>query len=119
MIQAIKELTALWYSLLIDHHKDRDCHFFVTNKFSYDGEEKWYAFHEGYIAGDWYSEYFNTKEETYKYLLKKLANQCREEIKHFIEHPETIDDIVPANFYVKKIEELRRINEQYQNRTRR
>lgn len=51
-IKTIKE----WYGYISkDHHKDKDCHFFIgeQTEYRYDGEELpkvWTARHDGYIT---------------------------------------------------------------------
>jgi len=46
-----KKLTEFWYDYVgCDHHKDRDCHFYVNKVWSY-GKEPYYRLeHYGYIS---------------------------------------------------------------------
>lgn len=47
--------TGLWYDLIAhDHHKDRDCHFNLTLRYSYAGERTIIIEHEGYIVEPWH-----------------------------------------------------------------
>lgn len=77
-VEAIKKLTALWYRCLVDHHKDRDCHFYVEHVFSYGGEDKWRISHYGYVADDWVYE-FKSQEAAYNALIERLKEQIRDE----------------------------------------
>jgi hypothetical protein len=52
----IQELSRRWYNYVcMDHHKDRDCHFYVEKKWSYGEEPVYYAYHYGYRAHEWHS----------------------------------------------------------------
>ena len=45
------ELTQFWYNYVsLDHHKDRDCHFYINQVFSYGEEPYWRIEHYGYIT---------------------------------------------------------------------
>ena len=46
----IAELSSLWMKVISwDHHKDRDCHWYVTEKYSYGGPPQYLVQHHGYI----------------------------------------------------------------------
>lgn len=47
----VQELQAKWYEYVsLDHHKDRDCHFYVNLDFAYDGTDIDHEVtHHGYI----------------------------------------------------------------------
>lgn len=49
----IMGLVELWYRLMIGHHKDRDCHFYVELDYQYAGDLVIVASHYGYVAGEW------------------------------------------------------------------
>jgi DNA-binding ferritin-like protein (Dps family) len=81
-----KNLLELWYELIGgDHHKDRDCHFYIKKNFSTYKKSKWRLLHYGYILGD-VKECFDTYEEAEK----ELQNLLAEKIQEFCE-TETLD----------------------------
>lgn len=71
----ILELTRRWYNYVsLDHHKDRDCHFYVEKKWSYGKEPVYVASHSGYRAGYWHSQPYPTAAEAEEALLKWLTH---------------------------------------------
>ena len=72
----IARLANIWYNYVsTDHHKDRDCHFYIETVWSY-GEEPFYrAVHNGYIMEDWQSLKCNSYEIAQKVLHNKLLNE--------------------------------------------
>lgn len=50
--EEINKLTDIWYSIVsLDHHKDRDCHWYINKVWSY-GQKPYYQIeHYGYIYG--------------------------------------------------------------------
>jgi len=52
-LKDITNLTKEWYELIgHDHHKDKDCHFYISTKFSYGQKPKYLVEHYGYILED-------------------------------------------------------------------
>ena len=50
LLDDITNLTAVWYELIGgDHHKDRDCHWYVETKWSYGNTPTYKVHHFGYI----------------------------------------------------------------------
>lgn len=50
----IQALTAKWYAYVnLDHHKDKDCHFYIEKRWSYGKRAQYRAWHYGYRAKDW------------------------------------------------------------------
>lgn len=106
--QLIIKLTKLWYTLLVDHHKDKDCHFYINKVYSY-GELPIYSVeHWGYIIGDFESEEFNTLEEAEQYLIKQLCYYIDKEIKIWL-HNDNNFDIIPKSFWENKLKQLENI----------
>ena len=71
-----KQLLELWYELIGgDHHKDRDCHFYIERNFSTYQKSEWRLHHRGYLIGD-YEKTFPTYKEAEKglqvFLMKKM-----------------------------------------------
>jgi hypothetical protein len=53
IIDEITNLTEKWYHLIgKDHHKDRDCHWYIETKWSYGCEPTYSVKHWGYILDD-------------------------------------------------------------------
>lgn len=47
----IVELSLLWYEYVsMDHHKDRDCHWYISVDYGYGRAPKYSAYHSGYIV---------------------------------------------------------------------
>ena len=54
--EEITELTERWYRYVnFDHHKDRDCHWYITKQWSYGDKPFYVATHSGYRAERWQS----------------------------------------------------------------
>lgn len=53
LIEEITKLTNEWYCLIgKDHHKDRDCHWYIETKWSYGNPPIYEVQHYGYIRDD-------------------------------------------------------------------
>lgn len=78
-IEQITKLTDEWYRLIgKDHHKDRDCHWYIETKWSYGLAPKYIVCHYGYII-DTIEEECNS----YDLALIKLKDILTEEIKQY------------------------------------
>ena len=77
--QKFLEATQRWYQFVgKDHHKDRDCHWFVCveESWSYGNEPKphvWAVKHHGYVADD-QEFYGDTIEEVLKQAIRFINN---------------------------------------------
>ena len=72
------QLLKLWYETIGgDHHKDRDCHFYIEKNFSTYKPSKWTLYHRGYLLGD-IDEFYNTYKEAEKGLQKLLIEKIKE-----------------------------------------
>lgn len=70
-----KQLLETWYELIGgDHHKDRDCHFYIERNFSTYKKSEWRLYHHGYWIDD-YEETFPTYKEAEKGLQDLLINK--------------------------------------------
>lgn len=79
LIEEITKLTDDWYVLIgPDHHKDRDCHWYVETKWSYGYPPKYFVQHWGYVLGD-IEEEFDTYEEALISLKNILIEKLKEE----------------------------------------
>lgn len=49
--QVALELTGMWYEMVtIDHHKDRDCYWYIEQVWSYGRPPTWRVRHDGYVG---------------------------------------------------------------------
>jgi hypothetical protein len=79
MIEEITKLTAEWYHLIgSDHHKDRDCHWYINTKWSYGRAPVYVVEHYGYIL-DHFDGQCDTYEEALRILKLKLEDAIAEE----------------------------------------
>lgn len=62
--EEIVYLSKVWYDYVsLDHHKDRDCHFYVKKNWAYGNEPYYEAYHYGYVASDFEGTKCDTLEE--------------------------------------------------------
>jgi hypothetical protein len=105
--QIINRLLKLWYELIgSEHHKDRDCWFFIEREYSTYKTPSWNVRHNGYILKD-YSEPFSSFEKAQEGLIEFLAEACAKEISTIQENEANY----PANedFTINKLKELEKI----------
>ena len=81
--EEITMLTEKWYQYAnLDHHKDRDCHWYIEKRWSYGDEPYYQAFHNGYLLEDWSSPKCGTAELAETILRDKLKNEIDSAIMH-------------------------------------
>ena len=79
IIKKITNLTDEWYKLIgLDHHKDRDCHWYIETKWSYGQPPKYSVQHFGYILDDIVEE-CNSYDEALLKLKEILIEKIEEE----------------------------------------
>lgn len=79
VVEEITKLTDEWYVLIgPDHHKDRDCHWYIETKWSYGFPPTYTVQHWGYILHDIEMEY-RTYEEALIGLKNILIEKIQEE----------------------------------------
>jgi hypothetical protein len=77
ILNQITELTEEWYYLIgKDHHKDRDCHFYINTVWSYGQKQKYRVEHYGYIFRD-VEEEFDSYNEAAQFLLNKIKEMIK------------------------------------------
>lgn len=82
IIQEITKLSEEWYFLIgKDHHKDRDCHWYIETKWSYGYPPKYQVQHFGYVL-DRIEEEFESYENALKFLKDTLIREIEEYKKH-------------------------------------
>lgn len=76
MKNLVTKLLDIWYAcLVVDHHKDRDCHFYIENRLSAYGKERWVVYHDGYLCRWEYDE------DSYEKCLARLSNELKDMIE--------------------------------------
>jgi hypothetical protein len=79
ILNQITELSKEWYILIGgDHHKDRDCHFYINTVWSYGQKQKYRVEHYGYLYRD-VEKTFDTYKEAAEYLLNTLKTMIDRE----------------------------------------
>lgn len=86
--EEITVLTEKYYKYVsLDHHKDRDCHFWIEKKWSYGNPPTYSAHHTGYVGSDLNTKDFDEEEDAMMW----LADNLRRKIKQAIEYLEGTD----------------------------
>jgi hypothetical protein len=85
-LEKINKLNEIWYNLLSGHFKDRDCHFYITQTFSYGQKGQWTVAHHGYINHKYEETSFDTYEECQVEMIILLKDSIIEEASWYIEH---------------------------------
>lgn len=78
----IQLLTSKWYEYIrMNHHKDRDCHWFIEKRWSYGDPAKYYPAHFGYITEEKLDGQvgYDTQEEAEEALIQYLLDQINKE----------------------------------------
>ncbi len=71
--------TDAWYGYVNqDHHKDRDCHFYITKTWSYGEKPTYEASHWGYV-GDVFSGKFDTHKDAMTFMMNEIKNMLRKQ----------------------------------------
>lgn len=79
----ITELSARWYAYVNhDHHKDRDCHWYITKRWSYGNAPYYVASHYGYRADNWTSPKCVTAQAAHVMLRDFLKGGIAEAINY-------------------------------------
>jgi hypothetical protein len=81
IIQEITKLTDEWYRLIgSDHHKDRDCHWYIETKWSYGQPPKYSVQHFGYILDEiveTWTDYNMALNRLKEILMEKIEEEKR------------------------------------------
>ena len=79
--EEIKRLTALWYEIVsLDHHKDKDCHWYITEQWSYGNYPTYHVEHYGYVLDD-ISRKTDTREKAEIVLIRLIKDAIDEQKK--------------------------------------
>ena len=112
-IQKITELTNKWYTYVnLDHHKTKDCIWYIETAYKYGEPPKYIACHYGYIINDWQSPECDTLEDAEQWLINKLERELEKAVIHIKELIALPDDSMekewhdPGNRAPKILKEL-------------
>jgi len=79
MNKEIIKLTDLWYRIVsLDHHKDRDCHFYINTVYSYGNKPKFRIGHFGYVGKEFEAD-FETYEQAEEGMIREINELLAEE----------------------------------------
>ena len=82
MEDKILKLTTLWYKYVgMDHHKERDCHWYIIKVWSYGGEPYYCIDHHGYIFSVTDNRHCKTYEAAGKALCREIHKAFKKEMK--------------------------------------
>lgn len=85
--EEITQLTEQWYRYVgLDHHKDRDCHFYIEKVWSYGEPPKYRALHGGYIAEPELNKFYPSLGDAEIGVLRYLKYQIAQAVKGY-NHP--------------------------------
>ena len=81
IIEEITKLTDEWYKLIgSDHHKDRDCHWYIETKWSYGKSPVYLIQHYGYILDEiveTWTDYNTALNRLKEILIEKIEEEKR------------------------------------------
>lgn len=81
--EKIVKLTSLWYEYVnLDHHKTKDCYWYIEKFYAFGEPAKYRAYHNGYILNSWTSPDCETEEDAMMWLCNKLENEVGFAAKH-------------------------------------
>lgn len=105
----IEQLLKLWYDLIGgDHHKDRDCWFFIEREYCTYQKPSWNVRHNGYIKSD-YTESFSTFNKAQEGLIEFLIEACASEIDSIKNNYEQNSPEKNQDYCSSKLAELEKI----------
>jgi hypothetical protein len=94
------DLTKKWYNYVsIDHHKDRDCHWYIEKRYSYGEPAKYTAVHHGYIVESWSSLPVDNEEDAMLLLINKITREIMDAIKGIKMDLENVRENPNDSFY--------------------
>ena len=89
-LEKISKLNSIWYYDIISGSecgcKDRDCHFYITQTFSYGDKVSYAVAHHGYINHHYQETEWDSYEECQLELIKLLKYSILEEVNWYLEH---------------------------------
>jgi hypothetical protein len=111
--QEITELTKRWhYYVGQDHHKDRDCHWYIEQRYEYGEKPYFQAFHWAYIGDDLQGSKCATIEEAQEELRDNLVLQIhrqREGMARNLEEVKKLEESDSEELFFGSSEEYQRM----------
>jgi len=90
--EEITHLSKTWMKYIgPEHHKDRDCHFYIEKRWSYGDEPDYRAYHYGYVASDFEGTRCDTLEEAQEELRDFLYLSIHKEYQWLLEAVDKIN----------------------------
>ena len=112
-VEKITKLTQKWYAYVnLDHHKTKDCIWYIDIAYKYGESPKYIASHNGYILNNWTSPECDTLEDAEQWLINKLERELEKAVIHMQELVALPDDSMekewhdPGNRAPKILKEL-------------
>lgn len=97
----ITELSGIWYRIVnVDHHKVRDCHWYVQTVFSYGNDPIYEVQHYGYVWKEYKQEYSSYifaligLRDTLHIAIKEQYEWAKENIEDFSQESQLIINII-------------------------
>ena len=91
--EEITHLSKIWLRYVgLDHHKDRDCHFYIEKRWSYGDEPDYRAYHYGYVASNFEGTRCDTLEEAQEELRDFLYLSIHKEYQWLLRVMEKINN---------------------------
>lgn len=88
--ERLQKLTEFWYDYVsCDHHKDRDCHFYINKVWSYGKEPYYRPEHYPYMGNDFD---LNGNYDSYEGALDALLEYLETEVRDAHQIPQNWDD---------------------------
>ncbi len=110
-LKKIAELNEIWYILIASSnvgHKDRDCHFYITQTFSYGKPGQWTVAHHGYIIHNYEETTWDSYEECQVELIELLKTSILDELSWYIEHYGDPEWDQHEKYNLEQLEELKK-----------
>lgn len=79
----LKRLVRIWNMTLVNHKKEKDCHWYITTDYAHNGTVTYTVEHNGYISKDIY-RVFTKKRFAEKFLIEILIDTIKDEIKTWL-----------------------------------
>jgi hypothetical protein len=103
----ITELSERWAKYVgADHHKDRDCHWYVEKYYSYGNPPYYQAFHWAYIGADFEGSKCKTLEEAEEELRDNLIVQIHNEIQNTTRSLQAAKEHDPNDKWYSSVQEM-------------
>ena len=72
----------LYKYVSLDHHKDRDCHWYIEKIYSYGQEPYFIASHNGYLGEQWTSPKLGSMELAETMIVNRLKAEIHNGLNH-------------------------------------